>query len=61
MFKMKTALESEHTSLNLHLWIDLIFGVCQKGEEAEKRVNIFNESCYKENFDFINSKNKVKL
>lgn len=27
MFKMKTALESEHTSLNLHHWIDLIFGI----------------------------------
>lgn len=28
MFKMKTALESEHSSLNLHHWIDLIFGIC---------------------------------
>jgi len=31
---MKSALESEHASLNLHHWIDLIFGFSQRGEEA---------------------------
>lgn len=31
MFKMKSALESEHCSLNLHKWINLIFGYKQKG------------------------------
>lgn len=36
---MRDALESEYVSQNLHLWIDLIFGYKQNGEEAEKADN----------------------
>lgn len=49
MYKMRAALESDHCSLNLHNWIDLMFGIAQT-EEAESRMNIYSESCYKEGF-----------
>eukprot|EP01156_Anaeramoeba_ignava_P023529 Anaeramoba_ignava/c21607_g1_i1.p1 GENE.c21607_g1_i1~~c21607_g1_i1.p1 ORF type:complete len:1101 (-),score=335.69 c21607_g1_i1:108-3410(-) len=42
----RDALESEHVSLNLHHWIDLIFGYKQKGKQAEKSYNIFRYSTY---------------
>lgn len=34
--QMRTALESEHVSRNLHLWVDLIFGCSQRGPAAKK-------------------------
>lgn len=37
----REALESEHVSLNLHHWIDLIFGYKNCGKEAEKANNLF--------------------
>ena len=37
--KMRNALESEYVSNNLNLWIDLIFGYKQRGEEAIKSFN----------------------
>lgn len=39
--KHKEALESEYISEHLNNWIDLIFGYKQRGEEAEKCVNIY--------------------
>lgn len=36
---LKTALESDIVSSNLHNWIDLIFGYKQKGEEALRADN----------------------
>ena len=39
--KMREALESEHVSLNLHKWIDLIFGSKQKGRAAQEADNLF--------------------
>lgn len=44
--KLREALESEHVSLNLHGWIDLIFGYKQRGIEAEKADNVFYHLCY---------------
>jgi hypothetical protein len=37
----RRALESEHVSANLHLWIDLIFGAKQGGPAAEVAANVF--------------------
>ncbi|RUS76849.1 hypothetical protein EGW08_015382, partial [Elysia chlorotica] len=39
--KHRQALESEHVSMNLHSWIDLIFGFKQKGPAAEEALNVF--------------------
>ena len=33
-------------SRNLHLWIDLIFGYKQRGEEAVKAMNVFHHLSY---------------
>ena len=37
--KLREALDSDFVSMNLHHWIDLIFGYKQKGAEAEKAHN----------------------
>ena len=42
----REALESEYVSKNLHLWIDLIFGYKQNGEEAIKANNLFHRLSY---------------
>jgi hypothetical protein len=36
---MRKALESSYVSSHLHLWIDLIFGYKQRGDEAIKACN----------------------
>ena len=42
----REALESEYVSLNIHKWIDLIFGYKQKGPEAEACYNVFSHVTY---------------
>jgi len=49
--KLRTALESEHVSKNLHSWIDLLFGWKQRGEQAELCDNVFYPLCYEGNID----------
>jgi hypothetical protein len=42
----RAALESEHVSLNLHNWIDLIFGFKQQGPAAVEAANVFFHLTY---------------
>lgn len=47
----RRALESDYVSKNLHLWIDLIFGCKQRGEEAVKALNTFVHVTYEGEVD----------
>eukprot|EP01084_Bolivina_argentea_P022911 42621_1 len=44
----RNALESEYVSLNLHKWIDLIFGYKQRGLEAIDAQNVFYPWTYED-------------
>ncbi|KAL3683862.1 hypothetical protein R1sor_001884 [Riccia sorocarpa] len=44
--KHRQALESEHVSMHLHQWIDLIFGYKQRGEAALGADNLFHHLTY---------------
>jgi len=46
MFIFRAAFESDYTSLNLHKWVDLIFGINQQGENAEQHDNVYYSICY---------------
>lgn len=37
----REALEGEHVSQHLHAWLDLIFGVQQRGSRAKDACNVF--------------------
>jgi factor associated with neutral sphingomyelinase activation len=49
MVKMRAALESDYVTLNIHKWIDLIFGFKQTGEAALASDNMFYPYTYEEN------------
>jgi hypothetical protein len=42
----RRALECDYVSMNLHHWIDLIFGERQKGELAKDSINVFPHLSY---------------
>ena len=43
---MRQALESSHTTSNLHSWIDLIFGYKQTGRHAIESLNCYHPAVY---------------
>ena len=49
--KSRQALESEHVSAHLHLWIDLIFGCKQRGVAALQADNLFYHLTYEGSMD----------
>jgi hypothetical protein len=51
IFKMRKILESEFVTTGLHQWIDLIFGVYAKKENALKADNLFLGDLYIEAFE----------
>ena len=52
MFYMRAALESDFTSVNLHKWIDLIWGHKQQGDEAVLSENTYYHLCYEQNISW---------
>ena len=59
--KNRAALESEHVSNTLHLWIDLVFGCKQRGNAAEKAKNVFYYLTYEGNVDMESITDPVLL
>lgn len=51
----RKALESEHVSLNLHKWIDLIWGEKQRGQKAEIADNTYMPYMYDDVWDNQNN------
>lgn len=49
--KLREALESEYVTSRLHLWIDLVFGCKQRGEEAIRADNLFHYITYEGNVE----------
>ncbi|OMJ72107.1 hypothetical protein SteCoe_29538 [Stentor coeruleus] len=44
--KHRKCLESKHTSNNIHMWIDLVFGYKQIGDQADSYFNLFHPITY---------------
>ena len=49
--KHREALESDHVSQHLHLWIDLVFGCKQRGDAALEADNLFHPMTYEGTVD----------
>lgn len=61
LFTNRKALESEYVSRQLHLWIDLIFGYKQRGEEALKANNLFHPRSYEGSIDLDSFKGRRRV
>ena len=61
MFIFRAAFESDYTSLNLHKWIDLIFGPNQQAEAAENNENVYYSLCYEKNIKWNEIKSPYHL
>ena len=57
---MRAALEAPPVSGRLHLWIDLIFGVAQRGDAAVARDNVFHPMTYEGAVDMEAVKDPVQ-
>ncbi|CAM9604379.1 unnamed protein product, partial [Choristocarpus tenellus] len=55
----RKALESPYVSRNLHLWIDLIFGYKQRGQEAVDAQNVFVHLTYEGEVDIDSIKDPL--
>ena len=51
---MREVFESPQVSQILHAWVDLIFGIKQKDQEAEKNLNTFPQITYEDGIDTEN-------
>lgn len=56
----RQALESEYVSKHLHLWLDLIFGFKQRGQEAIEALNVFVHVTYEDEVDLDNMVDPVQ-
>jgi Beige/BEACH domain/PH domain associated with Beige/BEACH len=56
----RQALESEYVSKHLHLWLDLIFGIKQRGQEAIDALNVFVHVTYEDEVDLDNMVDPVQ-
>ena len=57
---VRTALESNYVSQNLHHWIDLDFGYKQIGEEAARALNTYHPLTYEGAVDIENMENPME-
>lgn len=58
--KHREALESPYVTQNLHRWVDLVFGIKQKGEAALEAVNVFHHLSYQGAKDLDNIDDPVE-
>ena len=62
IIKNREALECNHTSAHLHLWLDLLFGYAQSptSDQASLSNNLFQPSTYSQNIDFASLSSKLE-
>ena len=57
---LRRYLESNYINNNINKWIDLIFGVAQRGEKAEENHNIYQAHTYEKNVKIDSIKDDIK-